>query len=301
METLFVHDAGLEIGESPETTQELQQHFTPAWAAEALAEKFFEKSEALGSPVGRALEPSCGLGAMLGAIPREYDAYGIEFDRSLVPLAERNSRRKVYCEDFTTTSIPYHPGHDVSHVFGNPPFRLETVERFLDKAWSFLPAGGLCGFLLAAYHFQTAANVAAWNRKWSIFQTMVPRGLFPGLSKPLVFAIFLREERERASGYTLDGFWLYQAMSRVAKLPERLRAQVVEPGSAGRTWRILVIEAVQQSGGEASVEEVYRRVEPMRHTDNPHWRSKVRQELQRGPFVSVRRGVWRIGKSSRRP
>ena len=43
------------------------------------------------------------------------------------------------------------------------------------------------------------------------------------------------------------------------------------------------------------MEEIYGEIEGYKKCEsNPHWKDKVRQTLQFGPFKSVRRGVWKL-------
>lgn len=61
------------------------------------------------------------------------------------------------------------------------------------------------------------------------------------------------------------------------------------------TWKDVVFEVVQDLGGEASLTDIYARVDGHRRTaKNPHWKEKVRQTLQLYPelFKSSTRGVW---------
>ena len=45
----------------------------------------------------------------------------------------------------------------------------------------------------------------------------------------------------------------------------------------------------------ATMEEIYREIAGHKKCEtNPHWKAKVRQILQTGPFVSVQRGVWAL-------
>jgi len=68
-----------------------------------------------------------------------------------------------------------------------------------------------------------------------------------------------------------------------------------DPDTAPSTW----VEAIRQVMTEAKealpVAELYRALAgSAKATGNPHWREKIRQTLQRGPFTAVERGVWRL-------
>lgn len=60
------------------------------------------------------------------------------------------------------------------------------------------------------------------------------------------------------------------------------------------TWRDVVAAVLDQLGGTASLPELYKAIEGHRKArENPHWKEKVRQTLQRGTcFSSTERGVW---------
>lgn len=61
----------------------LCQFNTPVWVAQALVERHFPK---LGTD-DLVLEPSCGIGAFLQAIPAEVRAVGVEIDEALAHRA----------------------------------------------------------------------------------------------------------------------------------------------------------------------------------------------------------------------
>lgn len=63
--------------------------------------------------------------------------------------------------------------------------------------------------------------------------------------------------------------------------------------AAHESWRDLVLQQVRAARGPVSVADLYRAVgRHPRARENRHWRAKVRQTLQRGPFRPVARGVW---------
>ena len=55
-------------------------------------------------------------------------------------------------------------------------------------------------------------------------------------------------------------------------------------GHLKTSWRALVEFVLSQFGGRASLDAIYKAVEPIRHTTNVWWKEKVRQQLQTGPF-----------------
>ena len=289
----------LDLFEPPVATSSkvapLEQYQTPVWAADALADLFFTNLDRRGVSPKRVLEPSCGHGRLLHAIPDEIDAYGIEIDPESAARGRENTHRDIYVDDFLISATPERAECRPDNILGNPPFRIEMVRGFLNRAAEILPEGGCAGFLLPAYSFQHTHTVLEWAKAWNISQWMVPRDMFPFLSVPILFAIF---QKDYSSGDSkIEGFALYEATHRVKGLPRMLKNLLINgvPTENGLkpTWRVVVEQSLRSLGGEASLKDIYRAVEPMRHTQNQYWREKVRQILQKGPFE--RSGdTWRL-------
>lgn len=165
----------------------LGQYPTPVWVAEDLVERHFHDLDS-GDMV---IEPSCGPGAFLSALPDGVPAIGVEIDAAVAEQARENTGRRVVVGDFRTVGLDVQP----TAIIGNPPFNLEVIDGFLARAHQMLPEGGRVGFLLPAYAFQTAARVAGYADHWSLMQEMIPRNIFPGLKLPLVFALFSKDRR----------------------------------------------------------------------------------------------------------
>lgn len=245
--------------------RELGQYPTHQWAAEAIVESFFPDLAA-GHVV---LEPSCGPGAFLAAVPSGVEAIGVDIDPLMAERARRNTGCRVLVGDFRTIELDFEP----THVVGNPPFNLKLIDGFLDRAHELLPEGGLAGFILPAYAFQTAARVAGYADRWSLSQSMIPRNLFPGLSLPLVFAKFLKDQRR-----TLIGFALYRETAAVQKLPAAYRDVLATVD--GPVWPRVIRLAVERLGGEADLQEIYREIEGNRPTNTPFWREQIRKAIR---------------------
>lgn len=268
------------LGHSRNPNQKLlEQYQTPLWAAEGLAELFFNEIEKRSFP-GRLAEPSCGEGRFLEVLPKEQDAYGIEIDPALAAIARRKTGREIFCEDFLLSKTPLLPTHRPAHLLGNPPFKIETVRGFLSRAHEILPEGGCCGLLLPAHSFQHTHTMLDWSRFWRIRPWLLPRDIFTGLSVPILFAFFQKEQGEQG----LEGFALYAAAHRIKNLPKILKNALQcsegEPPGPKTTWKTVVAQALHNLGGSAPLPEIYKGVEPMRPTDNPHWKEKIRQILQ---------------------
>lgn len=69
--------------------------------------------------------------------------------------------------------------------------------------------------------------------------------------------------------------------------------------SQASTWKDVVYAAMHKLNKDATMEEIYGEIEGHKKcASNPHWKAKVRQVLQSGPFKSVRRGVWKLAAAA---
>jgi site-specific DNA-methyltransferase (adenine-specific) len=253
----------------------LSQWFTPFWVAEELVD---DALRGMGS--ARVLEPSCGTGAFLSAVPRANDAMGIDLDPRVVAAAVSNSGRRVIVGDFRTHDLG---GFRPEVIVGNPPFEMEVVNGFLDRAHEILPDDGLIAMVLPAYAFQTPSQVTRWMGMFSIDVNMIPRTLFPGLSKPLVWAKCIKTSTRR-----FTGMMLFAETRAVEMMRDDVRRALEGPG----TWREAVTAALSSLGGEGSVSSIYDAMTPERRRTD-HWKPKVRQTLQRG-FRPLGEGRWSL-------
>ena len=270
---------------SAEQRKALGQYFTPIWVAEQLVERHFPELD------GNSLvvEPSCGAGAFLQALPAHVPAIGVEIDPRWARAARAATGRDILEGDFTQVALDALP----THVIGNPPFEMKVVERFLERSLQLLPHEGRVGFILPAYMFQTPSRVVRWNEDWSLFSEMLPRTIFGGapgdqlITKPLVFAIFSKDRKR-----LMSGFALYREMHDVSSMPQRTQDILREHG--GSVWRQAVIEALAELGGRAQLADIYRAVAPKRPSGTPWWQEKVRQVLRAEPFDRVEHSVYRL-------
>lgn len=253
----------------------LSQWFTPFWAAEELVD---DALRGLGHV--SVVEPSCGTGAFLTAVPKSMPAIGIDIDPRVVSAAIANSGREVIVGDFRTHDLG---GFRPEAIIGNPPFEMGIINEFLDRSHEILPEDGLVAMVLPAYAFQTPRQVSRWMDSFSIDVNMIPRTLFPGLSKPLVWAKY-RKQRQR----TFSGMLLFAETRSIENMKPAIREALCGPG----TWREAVDRALRSLGGEASLESIYGAIAPERRQTD-HWRPKIRQTLQRG-FRSTERGRWSL-------
>lgn len=252
--------------EDPEPPLDLALHqfFTPLWAAEALVEKHFKHLTS--SDV--AMDPSCGEGRMLAAIPAHVPAFGVDIDPIQAARATEITGRRVICGDFQTVPVDLQP----TAVIGNPPFMSKVFDRFMDRCHDMLPDGAPAGFILPAYMMQTPERIERLAQRWSITQELLPRTLFPRLSKPLIFCLFRKDKRGILVGFTLF---------REARAIDDLKPEYVEclRKVSRSAWGTAVAKALIRLGGEASRDDIYAAMERSRPTPNQWWRDKVRQEL----------------------
>ncbi|TAM87672.1 class I SAM-dependent methyltransferase [bacterium] len=216
------------------------------------------------------LEPSCGPGRFLAALPATVPAVGVEIDTALAAEARVRTGRRIIEGDFRTVHLDVQP----TAVVGNPPFDLDVIDGFLARCHRLLPDGGRLGFILPAYIFQTASRVCRYAESWSIDQSLIPRNIFPGLSMPLLFALFSKDRRR-----TLVGFALYHETRDAKNLAERYRA-LLEDAPKGGVWWAVVRAALMDLGGTGTVDQIARAIEGRRPTTTAWWREKVRQVLQ---------------------
>src|SRR3546814_9085440 len=71
------------------------------------------------------------------------------------------------------------------------------------------------------------------------------------------------------------GLMLFAEQNAVENMPKAVRRRLAGPG----TWREAVQHALEALGGQASLTDIYRAVEPRRPSPNQFWRDKVRQTL----------------------
>lgn len=259
--------------------QQLDQYFTPAWAAEGIVEHEFGWLAA----GHRVLEPSCGDGAFLCALPEAVEAVGIEIDPRQAARARAASGRQVIVGDFL--QVPSAPLGAFHAVLGNPPFSSDLVAAFLKRSHALLEDGGQAGFILPAYILQTSSKVELLGRDFSIRQSLLPRNLFPGLKLPLVFATFTKEKERK-----LFGFLLYREAQEMRAIDKRWKDTVTDGRERRGVWFPVVSQILAALGGAAELEQIYRAVQAKRPTANPHWQAKVRQVLQRHPQRFARTG-----------
>lgn len=251
---------------------------TPAYAARELWDIHF-------SDLGLAdavIEPTCGDGRMLQAVPVHIPAFGVEIDPILADAARERTGRHIITGSILEVEFP----QKFNVVFGNLPFRSKLMDGLLERLAEEMDDGLRCGVIVPAYFMQTPSRVLRWNRDWSMSAELLPRTLWPRLMRPIVFALFTKDPVPK-----LTGLRLYAQCDAVTKMPAEFQEMMI---SGRGMWRDVVARSLQKVGGKAHVQEIYKVVEGKRPTQNPFWREKVRQVLQRGPFKSHGEGVWSL-------
>jgi len=247
--------------------QALGQWMTPSWAAQAICE---ETMSGLG-PDDVVIEPSCGIGRFLHALPPNVHAIGVEIDPRLADVARRDTGRTVVTGDFRTVDLPV---ERATRIVGNPPFQLDVFEGMLDRSHSLLEAEGQAVWILPCYALQSSSRVTRWNARWAISQTMLPRTLFPGIRLPLALVTFGKTYERR-----LHGFMLYHESREIEQMPD-VYASALREGRSG--WRAVVEAAILRLGGEATVSQICAEIAPRRPTQTRHWQEQVRKQLRNG-------------------
>lgn len=243
---------------------ELGQFFTPAWAAELLVARHFND---LG-PGSVVWEPACGDGRFLLALPAEVEAFGTEIDPHWAAEACRLTGRDVVVGDFRTADLPAKP----TAVIGNPPYEAELIDGLLARCMDLLEYEQRVGLLLPVYYLQTASKVVDLSRRWSIAQELLPRNLFEGMTKPVMWATFVKARRT-----VLSGFFLYAETAALAGMHPDVRKMFIGNQSKPTCWRDAVAMALDACGGQATLQQIYNVIEGNRPSENKWWREKVRQ------------------------
>lgn len=246
------------------SAKKLDQYFTAAWVAEALVRKHFSDLTSR----DLVCEPMCGPGRFLEPIPAHVPAFGIEIDPVEAQVARERTGRQIITGDIREIEIPGKP----TVFLGNPPFKTAIFDIFLEKAYLCMAEHGRIGMILPTYFFQTASRVSRYNELWSLYQEMIPRNIYPGLQKPLCFAIFTKDQRR-----SLVGFSLFHEQAFIDQLPSDVQEALV---SGPSTWPELVFQAIDEHGGEADLPQIYEYVSERRPTSNPNWREQVRKVCQ---------------------
>lgn len=244
----------------------LCQFMTPLWVAEALVERHFADLDSR----DLVLEPSCGEGSFLRALPAAVPALGVEIDEQMAQRAAAATGRTVIAGDFRDVHLDASP----TAIIGNPPFVAAVFDGFLDRAHQLLPDGGRAGFILPTYFLQTAGRVASYADRWGMKVELLPRNAFNSrMQTPLLFALF---SKDRAR--VLVGLALYNEADALTRMAEPYRRMLA--AQSGSAWRAVCELALQRLGGEAALDQIYAELERNRPSRTKWWREKIRQTLR---------------------
>lgn len=249
------------------------QYLSPAWFSSMVVEQFYPHLNA-GDFV---VEPTCGNGSFLNALPASVDAIGVEIDPQLADIARNNTNRTIY----TGNALEHHYDRPVSHFIGNPPFTLSFLDAFLEKARNELVEGGTVGFILSCHLLQTSSNIARWSNDWSLNTSLIPRDIYQGLSKPLCFTIFTNDRLRRFVGMAL-----YLETNDVNGLEKEIKSLFVDNGKGG-VWARVIEQALIALGGKGSLSEIYSYVEPRKPSKTQFWKEQIRKVVRQGLFVDL--------------
>ncbi len=236
------------------------------WVAEALVEKHFPKLDM----ADMVVEPTCGQGGFLKAIPSHVPAMGIEIDPRVAEIARAESGRPVVVGDFRSIPLEVRP----TAIIGNPPFVASVFDGVLDRCHALLPEDGRAAFILPTYFFQTAGRVARYAEKWSIAHELLPRNAFHArMRTPLTFAVFSKDARR-----ILVGFALYRETADVQSMARPYRDALA--ATRGSVWKTICQVALQRLGGSAKLADLYAEIEANRPTRTHFWQENIRQTLR---------------------
>lgn len=274
------------------TRKQFGQFDTAAWATEILFDAHFSHL----TEKDLLWEPTCGYGHALAAVPENIPAFGTELDQHRADHARKHTGRNVVTGDCLTVELP----KGISAVFGNPPFIYKIFKGLMDRCSEILGIGNKAGFIVPAYFFQTSNTALDLiGTRWSFNQEMLPRDLFHlngdqnKLQYPLVFATFTRDNCPR-----IFGMRLYKEVAEIRVLPEDIQQMIGSRINGARSvWRETLTQIITEAGGRASLQEIYRRIEGKRPTENPHWKEQVRKVVQKS-FVRVEPGIYELQKAA---
>lgn len=121
--------------------REQGQFMTPEWMADALIEEHFDYLVA----GDRAVEPSCGKGAFLKAMPDEIEIIGVELDPDLAQIARSQCDRQIITGDFRLVDLPDQLAAE--RAFGNyERGRFVWVPKNVRSLAKPIPCNGMLGF-----------------------------------------------------------------------------------------------------------------------------------------------------------
>ena len=249
---------------------------TPSWLAAAIVERYLPDLGA--SDV--VLEPTCGDGAFLRAIPPGVKAYGVEIDPVLAAAARQTSGRPVIAGDILTVELDEIP----TAVVGNPPFSSSFLDGLLDRMHGLLVEGSRMALVLSAHMFQTSRTVARYADAWSIEVDLMPRDVYPRLQRPIVLARFFRGGDRR-----IIGMAFVREVADFHGFPAAYRA--VLDRAKTNAYVAACVKALESIGRPATIAEITEQIVGRQPTRTEFWREAVRRALAQA-FVRIAPGTY---------
>lgn len=171
-------------------------------------------------------------------------------------------------------------------VWLNPPYRSQIIGKWLAR----MSAHGRGTALIFARTETSAFFRHVWEAASGLlflegrlnFHTIHGTRASANSGAPSVLCAYGFEDCERLAGRVVPGQFV----------PLRLPRFVVLAG-IDTTWRDVVLSHMRTHRGPVRLDELYRAL--MNHPKsrrNSHWRAKIRQTLQQGPFKRCSTGVW---------
>lgn len=109
---------------------------------------------------------------------------------------------------------------------------------------------------------------------------------------PSVLAAYGAIDAERLSDSGLDGKFIPLRVPRIVALICAAQSE---------TWRDAVLGVMNRRRGPVPLDELYLALcSHPKAQRNQHWREKIRQVLQQGPFERIDRGVWKLNTEVKR-
>lgn len=246
---------------------------TPTWAADLILNNRIPYNDD-----SYFLEPTCGDGRWLDVIPQPCRKLGVELRADLVQVARTKGHTIIHGN---ALEVPFPTG--ITHAIGNPPFEADFIDALLDKLHRTLPNdNGLAAFVLPTYYLQTSVHAYRLAQRWEIDVELIPRDIYPGLSKPLMLTRLWRNKAKRGLG-----LFLY-----AETVDMRSMNNAARDNADRKTWAQFVLDILEHLGGEATLEQMYRAASSKRPTANPFWQEQLRKVLRK-VAINTDRGVYR--------
>lgn len=155
----------------------------------------------------------------------------------------------------------------------------------MSRLYQSMPEGAQAGFIIPAFFLQTPRSVMRLNDNWEMSAELLPRTLFPGLSKPLLWTLFTK-----GSGRTLVGMRLFAETNHIEGLDQSYRELLSRSRSS---WVAAIARALVRLGGRARLDEIYRVMETLRPTATVWWKEQIRKVLRKH-FLCVGDGEYAL-------